>query len=59
MAKHFARVCTANGYAAMGGRLKRPIISGGRKSKGDIKAAIAAEAVKAKRMQQAMQGKKK
>lgn len=27
MAKHFTKACTANGYAAMGGSLKRPRIA--------------------------------
>jgi hypothetical protein len=53
MARHFTKANIANGYAAMGGSLKRPHIAGAGKSKGDIKASIEAERAKAARMARA------
>jgi hypothetical protein len=50
MARRFSAQHTANGYAAMGGHLSRPVLAGARKSRGDIKAAIEAERAKARRM---------
>lgn len=53
MARHFTAQHTASGYSAMGKSLARPHMSGTGKSKGDIKAAIEAERVKAARMARA------
>lgn len=49
MARHFTAQHTSSGYSA----LKRPHMSGTGKSKGNIKAAIEAERVKAARMARA------
>lgn len=48
MAKHFTKRHVVNGYAAMGGNLARPRISGAKSR--DVKDAIAAEKRKAARM---------
>lgn len=53
MTRRFTAQHTASGYSAMGKSLSRPTISGSGKSKGDIKAAIEAERVKAARMARA------
>lgn len=53
MARHFTKRHIVNGYAAMGNSLKRPIHAGMSSSKGDIKAAIERERVKAARMARA------
>jgi len=57
MAKRFTKRHTADGYAAMGGSLKRPRISGANASKGDVKAAIERERMKAARMAKASKKK--
>ena len=53
MARHFTAQHTASGYSAMGGSLKRPTLAGARRSRGDLKAAIEAERLKAARMARA------
>lgn len=57
MARHFTAQHTVNGYAAMGKSMARPRLSGARKSRGDIKAAIENERRKAARMAQATKKK--
>lgn len=53
MARHFTKRHIVNGYAAMGGSLKRPRYAGASQTKGDIKAAIERERAKAARMARA------
>lgn len=55
MARKFGAQHTKNGYAAMGGSLRRPRIGGA--SNRSIKESIAAEARKAARMAAARKGK--
>ena len=53
MTRRFTAQHTVSGYFAMGGNLKRPTLAGARRSRGDIKAAIEAERIKAARMARA------
>lgn len=53
MARHFGPQHVKDGYAAMGGNLKRPIYSAHRKDKGTIKQSMEREAAKFQRMRKA------
>lgn len=50
MARHFGPQHVKNGYAAMGGSLKRPIYSTFRKDRGDLRQAMEREAARHARM---------
>lgn len=58
MARHFGPQHMSNGYAAMGGSLKRPIY-GGVNSNKSVAQAIAEERARAARIAKANSGKKK
>lgn len=53
MARHFTKRHIVNGYAAMGNSPSRPRYAGTSQTKGDVKAAIERERVKAARMAKA------
>ena len=57
MARHFTAANIANGYAAMGGSLRRPRYAGASLNRRSVQAAIDAERVKAARMARASKKK--
>ena len=58
MSRHFGAQHTRNGYAAMGGSLRRPVYSGVNSGK-SVAQAIAEERARAARIARANSGKKK